>query len=477
MQSVVVVVVLDVVVVDVVVVVVVDFPRTVTAAWPVAFFVPVFAVSVKVYCLAWSLWFAGSSAVLFSVEAHFTVVSKFFTGGLDVHSHSVALSLTVAVRVTLPPAGWSELLLAFTATAADEAAADVIPSSSAASSAATTAAAGAIRALMASPSLVPRTNPDRVSVSVPGIARLRNTTVPREEDGSEVRRKNSLPPCVGFAYPPTQGALLGGLGSTTVVGLPARHFSALSPTQTRGKETLVRRIHHAGAVAAGTLLVVGLMSIVPASASWASASGQPRIHAGTGSNGARSEAVAAKKHKKHHKKHHKHHKGRIFFDDTVNTKAPPTKLGPYTMVVLPSDGTAVGTSETSIGAPGGKSIKFSVTVTHEDIGNGWATWSNGYTGSVYFDQGRFLTITLPPGTKAFYLYAEPNRFKTYGFKVKAKGGPGSKGEKIFGNSGARFFGFYATGKKTLTAIIVNGGPHIVTGSSKGFAVGEFGIAF
>ncbi len=43
------------------------------------------------------------------------------------------------------------------------------------------------------------------------------------------------------------------------------------------------------------------------------------------------------------------------------------------------------------------------------IGFGWATWSHGYTGNVYYTNGQ-TTIggNLSAGVKAFYLYAEPN---------------------------------------------------------------------
>ena len=31
-------------------------------------------------------------------------------------------------------------------------------------------------------------------------------------------------------------------------------------------------------------------------------------------------------------------------------------------------------------SPNGGSVGFSVPLTHNEIGNGWATWSHGYTG-------------------------------------------------------------------------------------------------
>jgi hypothetical protein len=42
-------------------------------------------------------------------------------------------------------------------------------------------------------------------------------------------------------------------------------------------------------------------------------------------------------------------------------------------------------------------------MTKAAIGSGWATWSHGYTGAVYWAAGLSQTVTLPPGAQCFYL--------------------------------------------------------------------------
>ena len=103
------------------------------------------------------------------------------------------------------------------------------------------------------------------------------------------------------------------------------------------------------------------------------------------------------------------------------------------------------------------------------MGNGWATWSHGYTGDVYWTTGTQATDTLPPGTKAFYLYAEPNQFQLLSVEAVAQDGTTSGPVNVQGNSGAQYFGFYGTGDKTLASITVT------TADPTGFGIGEFGI--
>ena len=170
--------------------------------------------------------------------------------------------------------------------------------------------------------------------------------------------------------------------------------------------------------------------------------------------------------------------GHVTFDGSPSTAAPPATLGPYTMTPFGEDGRAVFESVTTVPGPTGD-LSFSRVASHRMIGSGWATWSHGYTGSVYFveadygvesaDSGSQLTITLPPNTLAFYLYVEPNNFGESPFTVEADGA--SSGEVlVVGNAGAKYFGFYS-----LTDPIHSVTVSTVAGAG-GFAVGEFGIA-
>src|SRR5207302_9463209 len=99
-------------------------------------------------------------------------------------------------------------------------------------------------------------------------------------------------------------------------------------------------------------------------------------------------------------------------------------------------------------------MDFSPSVIHMTTPNGgWATWSNNYTGDVYFDSGTTLTMTLPSGTGAFYFYAEPNAFSTFTVQATAQDGTTSGPVSVDGAGGASYLGLYGTGGaqvKTIT---------------------------
>ena len=143
----------------------------------------------------------------------------------------------------------------------------------------------------------------------------------------------------------------------------------------------------------------------------------------------------------------------IVFDGSPGTSAPPATLGPYTMTPFGRDPRPTGTTVTDVPDDAG-TIMFSQPLTHSTIGNGWATWSHGYTGDVYHTAVRPVTITLPAGTRAFYFYAEPNFFNVFNVTATAQDGTTSGPIPVQGNSGAKYFGFYATGTLDLASISV-----------------------
>jgi subtilase family serine protease len=161
----------------------------------------------------------------------------------------------------------------------------------------------------------------------------------------------------------------------------------------------------------------------------------------------------------------------IFFVGKPGTRKPPSKLGPYRMKKFRADTRKLTNMVSTVKGPTG-TVHLSPKLEHLKIADGWATWSNKYKGSVYFSSTSepefFVTVRLPARTKAFYLYAEPDAFETFSLSATAQDGTSSKPLKVFGNSGAKFFGFYARGKTTLKTIIVT--------CSSSFAIGEFGIA-
>jgi len=164
----------------------------------------------------------------------------------------------------------------------------------------------------------------------------------------------------------------------------------------------------------------------------------------------------------------------IVFDGSPGTAAPPATLGPYTMTPAPDDTRPIGQDVFVTTVPLGiGDLSFSHQMSHVEIGDGWATWSHGYTGDVYADYvGATVTMTLPPGTEAFYFYAEPNAYGQFSITATSNSGITSGPVQVEGNSGARYFGFYTTDPATtISSITVD-----VASSASGFAVGEFGIA-
>lgn len=162
----------------------------------------------------------------------------------------------------------------------------------------------------------------------------------------------------------------------------------------------------------------------------------------------------------------------ISVDTSPGTAAPPPTLGPYTMTPFEADARELFQLVSDVPAPEGRTLQFDQLVDHYRIGDGWATWSHGYTGDVYFVQGTRLVMSLPADTKAFYFYAEPNVFDTFDVTATASDGTTSGPISVAGRSGAQYFGFYATGGATLSTITVTVDP-----GALGFAVGEFGIAY
>jgi hypothetical protein len=78
---------------------------------------------------------------------------------------------------------------------------------------------------------------------------------------------------------------------------------------------------------------------------------------------------------------------------------------------------------------------------------------------------------MPAQTVAFYFYAEPNDFGTFDVTATAQDGTTSGPIPVTGDSGATYFGFFATAPDLIASITVTADP-----GALGFAVGEFGIA-
>jgi hypothetical protein len=157
----------------------------------------------------------------------------------------------------------------------------------------------------------------------------------------------------------------------------------------------------------------------------------------------------------------------VYFEGGAGSGPPPSTLGPYTMTKFGPDPQPIG-PVSSVAGPTGQ-VGFAEPLEHLLVGEGWQTWSNGYEGDVYMSgENHTATVQLPPGTHAFYLYAEPNVFADFSVSATTSEGITSGPITVYGESGASYFGFYATGSKTLSTITVHAEDVV--------AIGEFGIS-
>lgn len=159
---------------------------------------------------------------------------------------------------------------------------------------------------------------------------------------------------------------------------------------------------------------------------------------------------------------------RVIFDGSPRFGPPPAHLGPYRMRPFGADGRGSG-MVTGVRGPTGR-IEFPRALDHQLVGEGWQTWSHGYQGDVYMsnDGSHRASIKLPEGTRAFYLYAEPDQFADYDVEAVTNTGSSSGPITVYGDSGAKYFGFYTVGDARLSRVTVTAGDNL--------AVGEFGIA-
>jgi hypothetical protein len=159
--------------------------------------------------------------------------------------------------------------------------------------------------------------------------------------------------------------------------------------------------------------------------------------------------------------------GAVGFSGKPGVHKPPPKLHGFKMKKFANDTRPDDKAVVKVKGPTGD-IKFSPAVGTRTVPSTWGTWSNGYTGSVYHVGGSSVTITLPSGTEAFYLYVEPDA-GTHTYVVKANGassGPVS----INADGGAKYFGFFANKPGANVTKVA-----VTDKTSSKFAIGEFGI--
>ncbi|MFG0284847.1 MAG: hypothetical protein ACF8R7_10540 [Phycisphaerales bacterium JB039] len=155
----------------------------------------------------------------------------------------------------------------------------------------------------------------------------------------------------------------------------------------------------------------------------------------------------------------------------LGTSAPPGLLGGRIVLPFGPDGRPINTDVTDVRTSGCGDLLFNQPLSHRRIGDGWATWSHGYAGDVYFaDNDIPVTLGVPPATSRFIAYVEPSPFADIAFEFSAVGASGVRKftDVIHGDAGAKGYGFaddaYVAG---VTVQAADG--------DTAFAVGEFSI--
>lgn len=156
------------------------------------------------------------------------------------------------------------------------------------------------------------------------------------------------------------------------------------------------------------------------------------------------------------------------------TSSPSSLLGPYTMTSFADDLRLSYLDCTYVTSPFGENVAFSIPLEHFEISSGWATWSHGYKGDVYWtgEDEHVLFLTLPSGASAFYFYAQPENTAVHTITASAFDGVNDIAEvshDVNGNAGACYFGFYGTSGSAVKTIRIYC-------ETSDFAVGEFGIS-
>jgi len=160
----------------------------------------------------------------------------------------------------------------------------------------------------------------------------------------------------------------------------------------------------------------------------------------------------------------------------LGTATPPSAVGPF--AVTPYDlapQTAIpNQTNTSVipGSPLSPDTIVSFPVQKRAVGDGWTSWSHGYTGPVFYTVPIVppLTLAIAPAN-AFYVYVEPAAVgPPFAVSVLTNAGGSSGTVLVDGSGGATGFGFYTTAGESITAVTIDADPN-----AQGFAFAELGL--
>lgn len=154
----------------------------------------------------------------------------------------------------------------------------------------------------------------------------------------------------------------------------------------------------------------------------------------------------------------------------IGGDSPPAALGPYAMFPFDPDPRPDGELVDDVPSPIGGEVLLSDTLTHLISSVSWATCSGHAVGGedVYFaDDLTSVTLTLPPDTGAFYIYAGPNGFDTVDIEAECGGTPLAQTVDPF--VGAAGFGFYTDDGTELPPITFTTTQEFMVGCHIGIA--------
>jgi PEP-CTERM motif len=130
-----------------------------------------------------------------------------------------------------------------------------------------------------------------------------------------------------------------------------------------------------------------------------------------------------------------------------------------------TDGSTISSFVLNDGSAAGLTLDMSPDGQILHVPSTWATWCCGYTGQVLYNGGNTFTFDLTPGerTTGIGFYAEPEAFSTFEITLMAASGA-VLAQDVFGDAGAKFFGFSAPAGEVASFLV---------SSTQPFAVGDF----
>ena len=169
----------------------------------------------------------------------------------------------------------------------------------------------------------------------------------------------------------------------------------------------------------------------------------------------------------------------------LGSSAPPSSLGGHAMTPFSTSAQASVTENASVSAipgnPFAGQLSISPDVNKYTLQYTWGSdpWPGSYVGPIWFTGWSVTsrTLTLPPGTTAFYFYVQNNSDGNPADTITVTANSGVTSGPVLvqtgfwnPNVGANGFAFYSTAGETITSITVS------TDNSTGFALGIFGIS-